>query len=187
MANWTGEGSAHRRMVRDLLLKPVEEGANLMRRLREGRMFRSYVRKRSLLVVLVSLVFLASSIAFAGATVMFFFRGGSLLTFVSLILAPIILIVSLLVQTFVFFFWIENRAVEQSLKGRGGHGRGAISRWLKRRLGLNMGRMPPVPWGYVVIFVLSPLAMLASVAPPAAIAVIGAGILAPIVYARLDN
>jgi hypothetical protein len=50
-----------------------------------------------------------------------------------------------------------------------------------------MGTLPPVPWILAAVVLLAPLAMLAFVAPKAALLLIPLALLTPILYALFDR
>ena len=70
----------------------------------------------------------------------------------------------------------SDRALGQALGRRG------FVRW-----GIDMGKVPPVPWVMAAVFVLAPLAVLAALAAPAALVLIVLGLGTPVVFARLDR
>ena len=110
----------------------------------------------------------------------------SLLTLFGILLLPVVLVGSLLVQTYVFFSWIEGRALEHELGHRHRPAPGAIAIWLSRNLSLDMGPFPAVPWVLAVVFLVIPLACLAATWLSFALVVIALGIVMPVVYGRLD-
>jgi hypothetical protein len=161
------------------------EAPSLLRRYREGAAFRRYVDERSLLVLPAVLVFVAFSIITTATTIVFFGTKNLLLMFVSMLMAPFIFGASLVVFLFVFFSWLELRAMAQ-LAGRPApaHGRAAIS-FLGLRSALE--QFPPVPWLFGAIFVGVPLVIASLVSPNIAAALIGAMLGTPILYALFDR
>lgn len=103
-----------------------------------------------------------------------------------LVLLPVFLAGSLFVQMFVFFSWIEGRSLARVVGRRRKPG-GPVARWLLRKLGLDMGPFPPVPWMLAVVFVFLPLGLLLHVWPLAALVVTMLGVTMPILYARFDR
>src|SRR5262245_59137550 len=89
----------------------VDETTGLIRRFIEGDAFKHYVQRRILLVALALLVFLAFSLGITAGTMMFVGGTRSALVLVAMILAPFILFGSLFVEVFVFFGWLEGRAI----------------------------------------------------------------------------
>jgi hypothetical protein len=161
------------------------EAPSLLRRYREGAAFRRYVDERSLLVLPAVLVFVAFSIITTATTIVFFGTKNLLLMFVSMLMAPFIFGASLVVFLFVFFSWLELRAMAQ-LAGRPApaHGRAAIS-FLGLRSALE--QFPPVPWLFGAIFVGVPLVIASLVSPNIAAALIAAVLGTPILYALFDR
>ncbi len=144
--------------------KTFEEALNLYERFQKGDMFKNYVVERKRLVIPAVLGFLLLSIACTGATIVFIAGARSLLMLPALIAAPFILLGSLFVQCYVFFSWLENRALA--------HGHAAL---------------PPVPWILAAIFLFAPLVILARVAWPAALALVVLAAVAPVLCWHLDR
>ena len=169
-----------------LPLGVLKEAMNLAHRFQEGEVFRLYVFRRMRLVIPVGLLILLTSIACAAGTVVFLGGARPLLVLLAILLLPFILIGSLFVQVYVFFSWLESRALARTHARRIAPAPGSLAARL-RDLGADMGSFPPVPWGLAAIFLLAPLAMLALVAAKLALALIVAHILVPILYARFDR
>ncbi len=95
---------------------------------------------------------------------------------------------SLFVQLYVFFAWLEERALAQVARPPHRAGAGQV-----RRAGPSAssartsGRLPRVPWVLAAIFVFLPLAVLTQLAPKCAALLIVLLVLAPILYARFDR
>jgi hypothetical protein len=144
-----------------------EDGWKLLQRCQPQEAFGAWLRARGTLVVTAALVMLAASIAFAAGSVVFIAGARSLLVLPALLLAPFILAGSLFVQAYVFFSWLENRALAQALGRRPAR--------------------PPVPWGLGAVFVLVPLLALASVSPASALTLIAAQAAVVLLIWRLDR
>jgi hypothetical protein len=172
-------------IAQSLLLDPLNEGMNLVRRYQEGQGFKSYVQERIKLLVPIGLLMAVTSVACAAATVLYLGGTRSVLVLLAMLLVPFVLIGSAFVQAYVFVSWLENRALAKALH-RGPPAAGPIAARL-RKAGIDMGAMPPVPWVLAAIFLVLPLIMLASVVPKLAIALIVLQIAAPVVFARLDR
>jgi len=143
----------------------------------------------ALLLVVALVVFLAAYLAerkelLATAT----YRAGPFLLPEIKYFMPLMLAwaVSLFVLFFVFFSWIEGRALAQALGHRAGPPPGPIARWLRKKLRADLGAMPPVPWLPAALLVFLPFALLLAGAPLAGIAMLLIAVAMPIVYARLD-
>jgi hypothetical protein len=152
----------------------LNEALNLAHRYDEGGTFRLYVHRRLALVIpVLGLVFVASLACTVG-TIVFFVGKHFFLTLLAFLLVPLVLFGSLLVQAYVFFSWLEGRALARALGHRAPQTK-------------NMGPLPPVPWLWAALLLLAPLSLLASVVWQAAMALVVLGLLAPILFARLDR
>jgi hypothetical protein len=171
--------------VRSLLLEPLDDGLNLMRRFQEAQGFRSYVMQRRGLLLPVGLLMVLTSIGCAAATVLFLGGTRPVLVLLAILLVPFVLVGSFFVQAYMFASWLENRALAKALH-HSPRASGPIAARL-RRAGIDMGAMPPVPWVLAALFLVLPLAMLLSVVPKLALALIALQILAPFAFARLDR
>jgi hypothetical protein len=168
------------------LIEALKRAQGLLQRFQHGEGFQRYVRSRLPLIgPLVGLMVL-TSVAFAAATVVFLAGTRFWLGLPALILSPFILIGSFGVQAFVFFSWIEGRALSLAL-GRRAVAPGPIGVWLSKNLRADMGAVPPLPWIPAAIFVLLPLVVLAMVSAKAAAVLIVLHVAAPILYARFDR
>jgi len=149
--------------------KTFEEARNLAERYQKGDAFRLYVAERMRLVIPAVVAFLLVSIACAAATMVFIAGARSWLMLPALVLAPLILLGSLLVQIYVFFSWLELQALARAL----GHA-------AKPALGT-------LPWGLAAIFLFAPLVMLAALSWVAALSLIVLAALAPVLCWYLDR
>ncbi len=165
----------------------LSEARNLVHRFQEGEAFKLYVLRRLWLVIPVGLVIVLVSLACAAAIVLFLAGGGSWLALPAFVLAPFILIGSLFVQSYVFFSWLESRALAQAFRRRSRPAQGTFARWLAKKTGADMGTLPPVPWILAAVVLLAPLAMLAFAAPKAALLLVPLALLTPILYALFDR
>ncbi len=186
MATPHQESSAQGRIGQHLL-GTLNDALALVQRFREVDAFRGYVRRRLLLVVPALALILLAGFACAMATIMLLLGPRSLLSLLGLLLAPVVLAGSLFVQLYVFFAWLEERALARSLGHRTGAVPGKFAAWTQHKLGADLGRMPPVPWIMAAIFVLLPLAILTQLAPKSSALLIVLLVLAPILYARFDR
>ena len=187
MATPHRKGSPQHWIVRFLPLETLKQAENLALRFQEVEGFRLYVVERKRLVIPAVFFIVLISVACAAGTVVFLAGAHGLLTLLALLLAPVILIGSLFVQMYVFFSWLENRALALALGHRTKPAQGTLAAWLSRKLGADMGTFPPVPWILATIVLVAPLAMLAYFAFNVAMVLIVLAILAPIVYARFDR
>jgi hypothetical protein len=169
------------------LLGTLNDALALVQRYREVDGFRRYVRRRWRLVVPALALILLTGFACAMAVIMLLLGPRALLALLGLLLAPLVLAGSLFVQLYVFFAWIEERALARSLGHRTGPAPGKFAAWTEHKLGADLGKMPPVPWVLAAIFVLAPLATLTQLAPKSAALLIVLLVLTPILYARFDR
>jgi hypothetical protein len=186
MATTLREGPAQHWIVRFLPLQTLKNAQDLARRFREVDGIRLYVQERQGPVVAATVVIVFMSIACAVGVVVFLADRHSLLALLGILLLPVALAGSFFVLTYVFFSWIEGRALARELGHRHRPRHAAPTAWLSKKFGLDLGPIPPVPWFLAVLFLLVPLAMLAAAWPGAAVTVILLCILLPFVYAKFD-
>jgi hypothetical protein len=156
------------------------EAPNLFRRYQKGDAFRRYVDDRAPLVISVAVVFLMFSLATTAGAVVSIGGTHSLLVLLMLVLAPFLLVGTFLTLIFVFFSWLENRSLALTLarvkKPATPQGlRGALA------------ALPPIPWLLFGIFVVAPLALLASLSAAAAALMLFLAAGAPAAYAWLER
>ena len=180
------QGSAQDRIGRHLL-GSLNNAIALVQRYREVDGFRDHVRQRLHLVLPALVLILVTGVACAMAVIMLTLGPRPLLALLGLLLAPVALAGSLVVQLYVFFAWVEERALARSLGHRTGPAPGRFAAWTESKLGAKLGRMPAVPWVLAAIFVFLPLALLTQLAPRSAALLIVVLVLAPILYARFDR
>jgi hypothetical protein len=186
MATPRQKDPALRRIVWLLPLQTLTNAQHLAQRFREVEGIRLYVHERQTMVVAATLVMVFISFACAIGVVVFLADRHSLLALLGILLLPVALVGSFLVLAYVFFSWIEGRALARELGHRHQPAPGVAGLWLSKKFGLNMGQLPPVPWFLAALVLFVPLAMLAVTWSSAALVVIFLGILMPIVYAKLD-
>jgi hypothetical protein len=104
----------------------------------------------------------------------------------ALLLSPFVLVGSFGVQLYVFFSWLEGRALALAL-GRRKPAQGRAAAWLSKNLRADLGAAPPVPWLLAAIFLLAPLVALTLVSAKAAAGLIALHLAAPVFYARYDR
>jgi len=170
-----------------LPLRTLAKAQNLAHRYREVDGFRFYVHERMTLLLPAVLAIALISIACAIGVVVFLADHHSLLALVGILLLPVVLAGSFLVQAYVFFSWIEGRALALELRMRHRPAPGPSAKWLMRKFGLDMGPFPPVPWLLAALFVVVPLALLSATWLSFAILAIFIGAVTPITYAKLER
>ena len=187
MATTLREGPLRHWIVRFLSLQTLKNAQDLARRFREVEGLQLYVQERQGLLVAATLVIVFISIACAVGVVVFLADRHSLLALLGILLLPVALAGSFFVLAYVFFSWIEGRALARELGHRLRLRHGAPAAWLSKKSGLDMGLFPPAPWFLATLVVFAPLALLAAVWLSAALTVILVGILMPIAYAKFDS
>ena len=173
-------------IVRFLPLRTLKNAQDLAQRFREVEGIRLYVRERQAMVVAATLVMGLISIACAVGVVVFLADRHSLLALLGILLLPVALAGSFLVLAYVFFSWIEGRALARELGHRHRSPPGPSALWLSKKFALDMGPFPQVPWFLAALVLFVPLALLAAAWLSAALTVILLGILMPVLYAKFD-
>lgn len=163
------------------------DALNLAHRLKEGAVFRNYVRQRLGLLVPLALLVVGASIACTAATVLYIAGTRSFLLLLAFFLIPVVLFGSLFVQSYVLLGWLEARAFAKAYPHHKRPPAGPLARLIKRRLGADMGELPQVPWVLAAVALGVPLVLFLLLAPKYALALIALLIVAPVVYARLDG
>ena len=156
------------------LEKTWNEARGLAARYQDGPGFRDYVASRTAFVAPAAVLFLLISIACAAATVIFLADRHPMLALPGLLLAPFVLVGSLFVQAFVFFSWLEGRALARA-RGR------------RKKAPLDFGEMPNVPWTLAGVFLLVPLLMLFAVSGTALLVLILLVAAIAFAFARFDR
>jgi hypothetical protein len=181
------EGSLPLRILRYALLDPIDDARDILRRLQNNEMFQRYLRERWLHVLPLAAGVALAGLALSGAAMVFIMRAGTLLALATtIVVAPIVLLGSVLVQAYVLLSWLEGRSLARLQEHRRARDRGPIGRWVARRFRIDMGPLPRVPGIPALLFFLLPAAMLASVAAPLAAGLVAFQIVALIIYARRD-
>src|SRR3954469_13886349 len=130
-------------------MKFLNELQNLMARYKAGDAFRQHVDKRLPLIIAMLAVCVPATPRLTVGTILFLGGKRPILIVLGLIATPFLLVGSLLVQLFVFFSWLEERAIA-----------GIAGRAAKR---------PPIPAVPAAIFLAVPFIALALLAPKAAL------------------
>jgi hypothetical protein len=186
MASTQPQASLQQRLGQQLL-GPLDDAVGLARRFRDLEALRNYVGERLRLVVPACLLILVTAIACGLTPVMSLLGTQAASALAGLLLAPVVLVGSLFVLALMFFSWLEERSLARSLGHRPGRAPGKLARWLKRKLGVDLGKPPRVPWLLALLFVAMPLALFAARAPAAAAMLAVLLVLGPVLYARLDR
>lgn len=180
-------GGSPQQKIGRLLLGPLDDALDLVHRYRKAEDFQDYVGARLPLVIPAALLLLVAAIACAMTPVMLLVGTQPVASLAGLLLAPVVLVGSLFVLVYVFFAWLEERSLVRSLGHRTGSAPGRLGRWLKRKLGADLGKPPRVPWLLAGLFVFVPLAILATQAPGVAAPLLLLLAAMPILFARLEH
>jgi hypothetical protein len=156
------------------LEKTLKDAWKLLVRFREAEGFREYLRRRAAFVVPAVALFVLVSVACAAGLVIFLAERHTMLALPGMVLAPFILVGSFFVEAFVFFSWLEARALAQAL-GR------------RERQPFDFGQLPRVPWILAALFLFAPLLVLAMVSAKAALVLILLAVLILVAIARFDR
>lgn len=164
----------------------LSETQNLWQRFQRGGAFRVYLEKRLKLVVPALAVFVAYSVATTAATVITLGGTRSILVFVGLLSAPLILLGSLYVLGFVFLLWLENRAIAHATR--------RIPRSAKQDVRATPAAvaavLKPFPAPVLAIgaaLLVVPLAFLAHLSPEVALLMLLLVVATPAGFAALDR
>ncbi|UCD67365.1 MAG: hypothetical protein JSW48_10990 [Betaproteobacteria bacterium] len=174
--------------VRRLLVtNTVENARALLRRFQEVDSFNAYVHERMPPVLLAMLIMFLISLACVTGIVTLLPDMHSALILPMLLILPVVLAGSFLIQIYVFFSWLEGRSMERSLAPRRKAPRGVLANWVRSKLNLDLGPVPAVPWLPAAILLFMPLLTLTYSWRGAAMTFIALGILMPIAYAWVDR
>jgi hypothetical protein len=150
----------------------LHEAPNLLQRYRHGDAFRRYVQRHLPFVAVALIVFLTVSTATTAAMVVFFGGTSEFMVLTCLLLVPFVLVGSLGVQTFIFFSWLEQRALDRVA------GRPPCT---------IQEHLPQVPWTLAAVFIAAPFFILALVSIKVAVTLLLVFILTPVAYSLLDG
>ena len=157
------------------LEKNYRDAMKLFTRFRQAQGFRQYLQRRAAFVVPMVALFVLVSVACTAATIIFLADRHPLLALPGMMLAPFVLIGSFFAEAFVFFSWLEGRALAQAL-GR------------RSKRDFDFGQMPQnVPWILAALFLVLPLFILASVSLTAALVLILLAVGIIVAIAKFDR
>ena len=156
--------------------KQISDALGLLARCRESDAFRAYLQERQALVLGAGVVMLLVALACATGVATFLAGLRTWLTLPALLLGSLVLAASGAVQLYVFFSWLEARALAH-----------ALHKPLYTQYGIAIGPMPEVPWPLVAAVILVPLLLLAISAPVAAILIALLGAATPIAFAHFES
>jgi len=150
----------------------LTEARNLSQRYAKGDVFRRYVRDRAALVLPTLALFIAISVAL-GLGLFGVMGTHHLGVLLAVVLLPFVLFGSFALQAYVFFAWLELRALAPALPP------GAALR-------VRLGKAPQMPWVSCAILVFAPFLMLMLASLKAAALVLVVAVLIPIAYTLLE-
>jgi hypothetical protein len=179
--------SAAQHLLREQLLRPLEEGVELARRYRDVDGLREYVKARLPLVIPACVLILVTAIACGLTPLMLLLGTRAIASLAGLVLTPVMLIGSLFVLSMAFFSWLEKRALALALGPRRKPASNKLSRWVKRKFGADLGAAPDVPWLLAALFVIVPFVLLAAQTPVLAVLLLVLLVAAPVLFARLER
>jgi hypothetical protein len=159
------------------------EALNLVRRYEKGDAFRNHVSDRLNLVAPALAACGVISLALSTGVMAQMDHGG-LRALLAVVALPIILIGSALLQVYIFFSWLELRALRPMLSHDAPSAGGAP--WLAQ-FRSRLGQPPPMPWISIAVLLVLPLVLLATASPKITVLVVVLAIAIPIVYAQLDR
>ena len=140
----------------------LTEAPNLLKRYRHGDAFRHYVEGRAPLVIAALVIFSSISLATTSGMVVFIGGTNAPVVLMCLLLAPFVLIGSVLVQAYIFFAWLERRA-------------------------LGSRQQFDVPWALAFLFVAVPFFVLALLSLKLACTLLVVALCTPVAYALIDD
>jgi hypothetical protein len=185
MVGMTDHAELQRR-VGQQLLGPFEDAMLLARHYREVYAFQEYLGERARLVIPVLVLIGVTGVACGMAPIVALVGTSAGSALGGLLLMPLMLIGSVFVLGLVFFSWLEERSLARTL-GRRTAREGRAMRWMRKKLGVDLGRAPRVPWLFAALFLALPFAMLLSVAPEIGAILLALLAAAPFAFARLDR
>src|SRR5436189_6416224 len=151
----------------------LSEGRDLWQRYAKGDVFRRYVHEHSPLVV--AMLALCAAISIALGLGLFGVMGTHHLgVLLAMVLLPFVLFGSFALQAYVFFAWLELRALAPMLPP-------------EADLRLRLGKPPAIPWLSCAILVFAPFLALALASLKAALLVLVVALLIPLAYTLLER
>jgi hypothetical protein len=169
------------------LLGPLDEAIALARRYRELDAFHDYVGGRARLVIPALALIGVVAVACGLVPVMALVGTRPIAALAGLLLAPVMLAGSAFVLCLMFFSWLEERSLARSLGHRTGPREHKAARWVRKKLGADLGRLPRPPWLLAALFVILPFAIMLSLVPTMAMILLVLLAGAPLAFARLDR
>lgn len=167
--------------------KLVGDALGLAARCRDSEAFRTYLQERQALILAAGVVMLFVGFACAAGVAIFLAGLRTWMTLPALVLGSLVLLASVLLQVYVFFSWLEGRALARALGHRAGPPPGPAFQWIHRTFGADLSPAPAIPWPLAAGVVFVPLLLLLITVPISAILIALTGAAMPIVFARLES
>jgi hypothetical protein len=165
--------------------KFVEDALALAARYKQVDALRRHAAQRKPLLQGASAVLVLLGLACGAGVFVFFAGSGGWVALPAMMVSPIVALGALFVLFYVFFSWVEARALAHALGHRAGRA-SALEAWLRRKARIDLLARPAVPWIPAALMVALPIGLLVAAAPGAGIALLVLAAAAPLVYARLD-
>lgn len=185
MAGIPDQAEVQRRLGQQIL-GPLDDAVGLARRYRDVDAFHDYVGRRARLVIPAVALIGVTAVACGLSPVIALVGTRPISALAGLLLAPVALVGSLFVLGLVFFSWLEERSLARTLGHRTSREPKAM-RWIRKKLGADLGRAPRVPWLMAALFVGLPFLLLLNFVPGVAVTLLVLLAVAPIAFARLDR
>ncbi len=156
--------------------KLIDDALGLLSRCRESEAFRAYLQERQILILAAGIIMLIVALGCAAGVATFLAGLRTWMTLPALVLGSLALAASAAAQLYVFFSWLEGRALAH-----------ALHKPLYRQYGIPIGPLPAAPWRLAAGVVGVPLLLLAIAAPVTAIVIALIGAATPVMFARLET
>ena len=169
------------------------EAPGLWQRYQKGDAFRRYVDERAPLIVPVGVLFLVFSLATTAGAVVIIGGTHSFLVLLMLVLSPFLIGGTFCVLLFLFFSWLESRAIARTLaRVRKAAPRRPELSWrgvlaAAAALRTTFAATPALVWLLFAVLVVAPLLLLAKLSGAAATLLLVLLVAAPVAYAYLDR
>jgi len=164
----------------------VSEAVNLAQRYQKGDAFRAHVEDRMVLIIPVLVMCLAFSIALSLGVVALLDKS-ALRAFLGVLLMPIVLLGSFFVQGYIFFSWLELRALKPMLAHQPAPKTKLRLPPQLARLHRRLGKPPAVPWIAAGVFLALPFLFLLLVSIKVALLLLILAVATPLAYAHFDR
>lgn len=165
--------------------KVLADAYALAARFKEADGLRRHLAERAPLVRAASAVLALLGLACGAGVFLFLAGSGGWMALPAMALAPLVALGSLFVLFFLFFSWLEGRALARALGHRTNRA-SSLERFARKTLKADLLARPAVPWLPAALLVALPLALLVYTAPVAGVLFVLVAVASPLLYARLD-